>query len=197
VAAAKAEAVRAWLDDGDAPVAKAVVFSQWPGALIALRSRLAKAGIAAALWCSADGHAACRQAVQQWQQDGPCRVLLVADAGAGALELARPDAQVLHLDRPWNPRMLTRRFGRVHRRGKVHLVPVLHLVAEGSFEEGALQVLADRNDPLPDLLDANAAEGFVQGDQLVQWLADLGAVLAIASPSAPSPSPAPAGPAGD
>ena len=84
VAAAKAEAVRAWLDDGDAPVAKAVVFSQWPAALQALRSRLAQAGIQAALCCADEGDAARRQAVRQWTQDSAVRVLLVADAQGAA-----------------------------------------------------------------------------------------------------------------
>lgn len=185
VLAAKADAVCAWLADAEAPVAKGVVFSQWPDAVRALQRLLARRGVGAVCHIADDGAAACRQAVQHWSQDEGCRLILVADPGASALELPARDAQVLHLDRPWNPRMLTRRFGRVHKRGKAHLVPVIHLVAEGSFEDGVLQVLADRREPLPDLLDGNAAEGFLQGDVLTQWLADLAAVLALATgPSA-------------
>ena len=107
-------------------------------------------------------------------------MLLVADAGSAALELHSPSAQLLHLDRPWNTRLLARRFGRVHRRGKAHLVPVTQLLLQGSFEERLFALQADRAEPLPDLLDANAAEAFLQGDALAQWQVDLAALLAVA-----------------
>jgi hypothetical protein len=178
VAEAKADAIRAFMDGGDAPVAKAVVFAQWPAALQAVQAQLAAAGIAAAAWRAADPEATRQAAVQRWQSDPACRVLLVAEPGSGALELRCPGAQVIHLDRPWNPRLLSRRFGRVHRRGKAHLVPVTQLLLEGSFEDAVFRVLADRREPpVADLLDANAGEGFVQGEACVQWLADLAAVL--------------------
>ena len=178
VAQAKAEALRALLDQGDAPVAKAVVFGQWPAALQVVQAELAAGGITATVW-RADEPAANRQAaVQRFQSDTACRVLLVADPGSGALELRCPGAQVVHLDRPWNPRLLSRRFGRVHRRGKAHLVPVTQLLLAGSFEDAAFTVLADRREPpVAELLDANPGEGFVQGDAAAQWLADLAAVL--------------------
>lgn len=178
VAEAKADALRALLDGGDAPVAKAVVFSQWPAALQAVQVQLAAAGIAAAIWHAADRESSRQAAVQRFQSDPACRVLLVAEPGSGALELRCPGAQVVHLDRPWNPRLLSRRFGRVHRRGKAHLVPVTQLLLEGSFEDAVFSVLAERREPpVADLLDANAGEGFVQGEACVQWLADLAAVL--------------------
>lgn len=178
VADAKADALRALLDGGDAPVAKAVVFSQWPTALQAVQQRLAAAGIATAFWQAADREASRQAEVQRFQTDPACRVLLLADPGSGALELRCPGAQVVHLDRPWNPRLLSRRFGRVHRRGKAHLVPVTQLLLEGSFEDAACSVLAERREPpVADLLDANAGEGFVQGEACLQWLADLAAVL--------------------
>lgn len=178
VAQAKADALRALLDGGDAPVTKAVVFGQWPAALQAVQAELAAAGITASVW-RADEPAATRQAaVQRFQSDAACRVLLVADPGSGALELRCPGAQVVHLDRPWNPRLLSRRFGRVHRRGKAHLVPVTQLLLAGSFEDASFTALADRREPpVAELLDANPGEGFVQGDAAAQWLADLAAVL--------------------
>jgi hypothetical protein len=178
VAEAKADAIRALLDGGDAPVAKAVVFGQWPAALQAVQAQLAAAGIGAAAWRAADPEAARQAAVQRFQSDPACRVLLVAEPGSGALELRCPGAQVIHLDRPWNPRLLSRRFGRVHRRGKAQLVPVTQLLLEGSFEGAVFGVLAERREPpVADLLDANAGEGFVQGEACMQWLADLAAVL--------------------
>lgn len=183
VAAAKAAALLQLLNAGDTPVAKAVVFGQWPAALDAVQAALEAAGVGCARWQAADGAAVRDAAVQRWQADAGCRLLLVADPGSTALDLRCPGAQVIHLDRPWNPRTLTRRFGRVHRRGKAHLVPVTQLLATPSFESALAQVLPERRDGVCETLDANAAEGFVQGEALVQLLAELGQVVA-ALPSA-------------
>jgi hypothetical protein len=178
IAAAKAEAVLALLNDADAPVAKLVVFSQWPAALDALQTALAVAGVGTARWSLRDAEGVRRAAATAFQSDPDCRLLLVADAASGALELHCPDAQVLHLDRPWNPRLLARRFGRVHRRGQAHLVPVTQLLVEGSFEHALHALQARRSEPMPDLLDAQAAEGFVQGEDLQRLQADLASLLA-------------------
>ena len=196
VSAAKAAALAARLDDGAAPVAKAVVFAQWPQALQALQAALARAGIAAALWSSAEAASAREAALQRFHDEAGCRVLLVADPGSGALELRVPQAQVLHLDRPWNPRVLSRRFGRVHRRGKAQLVPVTQLLLQGSFEDAVHQVIADRREPpVTDLLDALADEGFAQGAACAQWLGDLHEVLQRCA-GEPQASAASAGPTG-
>jgi hypothetical protein len=196
VSAAKAAALAARLDDGAAPVAKAVVFAQWPQALQALQAGLAQAGIAAALWSSAEAASAREAALQRFHDEAGCRVLLVADPGSGALELRVPQAQVLHLDRPWNPRVLSRRFGRVHRRGKAQLVPVTQLLLQGSFEDAVHQVIADRREPpVTDLLDALADEGFAQGAACAQWLGDLHEVLQRCA-GEPQASAASAGPTG-
>jgi hypothetical protein len=182
IAAAKAAAVLSVLTDADAPAAKLVVFSQWRAALDALRTHLADAGMGCAGWWATDPDTLRRSAAERFRSDPDCRVLLVADPGSSGLDLQATGAQVLHLDRPWNPRLLARRFGRVHRRGKAHLVPVTQLLAEGSVEDRLYMLMAERRDAVPDLLDANAAEGFLQGDELAQWLADLAAVLAAPSP---------------
>jgi hypothetical protein len=167
----------ALLNDADAPAAKLVVFSQWRAALDAC-THLADAGMGCAGWWATDPDTLRDGRPERFRSDPDCRVLLVADPGSSGAGPAGPGAQVLHLDRPWNPRLLARRFGRVHRRGKAHLVPVTQLLAEGSFEDRLYMLMAERRDAVPDLLDANAAEGFVQGDELAQWLADLAAVLA-------------------
>jgi hypothetical protein len=190
VAQAKAEALRMLLDGGDAPVAKVVVFGQWPAALQAVQAQLAAGGIGTATWQAADADGTRQAAAQRFQSDPGCRVLLVAEAGSGALELRCPGAQVVHLDRPWNPRLLSRRFGRVHRRGKAHLVPVTQLLLTDSFEDATFSVLAERREPaVAELLDANAGEGFVQGEACMQWLVDLAAVLQACGQGAPAVEP--------
>lgn len=182
VAAAKAAAVLAALGDKG----QAVVFSQWPHALDLLATALAAAGVAVARLSGQEDTATRAAALAHFQAGTGRRVLLVADTGSALLDLPStpaspvPPAAVVHLDRPWNPRLLSRRFARVHRRGKAHLVPVTHLVAAGSFEAGMLRVLADRREPVADWLDANAADGFLQGDELAQFMADLADVLGVA-----------------
>ena len=157
IAAGKAAAVLSVLTDADAPAAKLVVFSQWRAALEALGNQLADAGVASAGWWATDADTQRQAAAQRFKSDPACRVLLVADPGSSGLDLQATGAQVLHLDRPWNPRLLARRFGRVHRRGKAHLVPVTQLLAEGSIEDRLHLLMAERRDTVPDLLDANAA----------------------------------------
>ncbi len=178
VADAKAGAVQAVLAESAAPL---VVFSQWPQALAALQSRLAAVGVESALW-SADQPAAARQAAAQRFEQGQVKLLCVADPGSTALELRCPTARVLHLDLPWHPRGLARRFGRVHRRGKAHLVPVTQLLLDHSFEHALAQLQAGFDGPAVELLDANAAEGFVQGEALAAWRTQLQQVLALAAP---------------
>ncbi len=175
VAAAKADAVLALLAASAAPL---VVFSQWPGALAALQSHLQAAGVSCAQW-SAQDSAAARQAAAKRFDDGALRVLCVADPGSSALELHRADAAVLHLDLPWHPRTLSRRFGRVHRRGKAQLVPVWQLLLAGSFEQALAASAAQRPQPVTEWLDANAAEGFLQGEALAACLAGLAQVLQL------------------
>lgn len=176
IAAAKAAALRAWLDDADAPVAQAVVFSQWPDALDALAAALGDLPLAH--WRADDPQARRDAELARFRSDARCRLLLVADEGSGALDVRVPGAAVVQLDLPWNPRQAARRFGRVHRRGKACLVPAPTLVLDGSIE-AALQALAgERTEPVTEWLDANAAQGFVQGDEQSAWLADLQRVLA-------------------
>ncbi len=179
VAQAKAEAIGALLGQHQTGVPKAVVFAQGPQALRMVQAALGEAGIASVLCHGGDG-ATQRQAGQRrFRDDADCRVLLVADGG-GPLEPDLPAAQVVHLDRPWDAQVRARRFGRLHRRGTVQLVPVTQLLLQDSFEDAVERALgAPREQPVPELLDAGAQGGFVQDQALVQWLADLEAVLRL------------------
>jgi len=186
VAQLKARAVQAVLAEAETPL---VVFSQWPQALDALRAALADieadADLPVQVWRSSDALAVRQSAQRQFESGQGPRLLLVADPGSATLSLRCPDARVLHLDRPWNPGQLQRRFGHVHAPGLAHLVPVTQLLLDGSFEAGVFQCLAERPEPVCELLDADAADGFLQGADLRQWLADLAQVLTL---SVPGPS---------
>lgn len=181
VAAAKAQAVRELLGEGPAPL---VVFSQWSAALEQLQALLAEAGITAALWSSEHPAATRQAAARRFESGTDCPVLLVADAGSGALQLRCPGAQVLHLDRPWNPQVLDRRFACVHRRGMAHLVPVTQLLLEGSVEDALHGLMQGRQGVVTDWLDAQPTQGFLQGAEQSTFAADLQQVLAGAQGAA-------------
>jgi len=75
----------------------------------------------------------------------------------------------------------------VHRRGRAHLVPVWQLLLADSFEQALAAAAAQRPQPVTDWLDANAAEGFLQGEALAACLATLAQALKL-----PPPLPVPA-----
>lgn len=176
IAGAKADALRAGLESAAPASGKAVVFGQWPQALRAVAAQLAS--LEPVLWDPADTQAQRDAAVERFRGDPACRLLLVADGGP-ALDLRLPGVPVLHLDRPWHPRMLQRRFARVHRRGHAHLVPVTHLVLAGTLEQALAEQADARGDTIAELPDAQPGEGFLQGDALAAFGQDLGRLLAI------------------
>jgi hypothetical protein len=179
LAQAKARAVLAVLNEGAEPVDKLVVFSQWPGALRGLQGLLAEAGIGRARWSSDEPEARRRTAAQRFETDPACRVLLVADGG-GRLEVRCPQAQVLHLDRPWDPQVLPARVARVHGGDTSRLVPVTQVLAQASFEDRLFALQSGRTQAMTDLLEAQPASTFLQGAALAQWLSDLAQVLSDA-----------------
>lgn len=174
IAAAKADALRALLDDAAAPVARLVVFGQWTAALEALADLLAD--LQPALWTAEQPEAQRDAELQRFREQPSCRVLLVAD-GAGGLDIGPGALPVVHLDQPWHPRMRLRRFGRLYRRGQVHQVPVTQLVLGDSLE----QALADRADAraelATELFDAQSCDGFLEGDALQAFGRDLAQLL--------------------
>lgn len=178
VAAAKAEALRALVDTGTAGSSgKLVAFGQWPQALQAVAGQIG--ALQPALWNPAQPAAERQAALQRFRADPACRVLLVADGGSAPLDLGLDGLPVVHLDRPWHPRTLVRRFGRVHRRGQAHLVPVVHLVLAGSLEQRLADGADTRGDQPADLPDAQPGDGFLQGDALQAFGDDLARLLQL------------------
>ncbi|MFO1325813.1 MAG: C-terminal helicase domain-containing protein [Rubrivivax sp.] len=176
IAGAKADALRAWLEAAGPARPKAVAFGQWPQALRAVADHLAP--LQPALWDAAEPQALRDAAVERFRSDPACRLLLVSDGGS-VLDLRQPGLPVLHLDRPWNPRMLLRRFARVHRRGQAHLVPVAQLVLAGTLEQALADAGDARGELVAELPDAQPGDGFLQGDALAAFGQDLGRLLAI------------------
>lgn len=176
IAGAKADALRAHIESAGPARPKAVAFGQWPQALRAVADHLAP--LQPALCDPAEPQAQRDAAVARFRDDPACRLLLVADGGP-PLDLRLPGLPVLHLDRPWHPRMLLRRFARVHRRGQAHLVPVTHLVLAGTLEQRLAEAGDTRAEPVAELPDAQPGDGFLQGDALAAFGRDLGRLLEI------------------
>jgi hypothetical protein len=179
MAQAKAAAVLAVLNDGAAAVDKLVVFSQWPGALQGLHGLLAEAGVGRAHWRGDEPEDRRRAAARRFETEPSCRVLLVADGG-GRLDLRCPQAQVLHLDRPWDPQVLAARVGRVHGHDRSRLIAATQLLAQASFEDRLMALQSSRTQAMTDVLEAQPTSTFLQGPALAQWLGDLAQVLSDA-----------------
>ena len=67
------------------------------------------------------------------------------------------------MDLPWNPAVLERRIGRVHRMGQSRGVQVVNFVGQGSIEEGMLSVLAFKKSLFAGVLDGGLALLNVKG----------------------------------
>ncbi len=156
------------------PTAKAVVFSQWLGTHELIVRRLGP-GKGQRDW----GHVLFNglvpgdkrgALVERFHSDPRCRLFLSTDAGGVGLNLQHAAAVVVNMDLPWNPAVLEQRIGRVHRMGQSRGVQVVNFVGQGSIEEGMLSVLAFKSSLFAGVLDGGAAEIFLQGTRLSQFM---------------------------
>jgi superfamily II DNA or RNA helicase len=158
----------------EAPVAKAVVFSQWLGTHELIVRRLNNSEGTRA-W----GHVLFSGSVpgdkrgalvERFHTDPECRLFLSTDAGGVGLNLQHAAAVVVNMDMPWNPAVLEQRIGRVHRMGQSRGVQVVNFVGQGSIEEGMLSVLAFKKSLFAGVLDGGANEVFLQGTRLSKFM---------------------------
>lgn len=90
------------------------------------------------------------------------------------------------MDLPWNSAVLEQRIDRVYRIGQRRGVQVINLVAQGSIEDGMQSVLAFKRSLFDGVLDGGAADVFMHGTRLSQFMKSVGAATAAGS-SAPGP----------
>jgi Helicase conserved C-terminal domain/SNF2-related domain len=156
------------------PAAKAVVFSQWLGTHELIVRRLGN-GNSQRDW----GHVQFNgqvpgdkrgALVEQFHNEPDCRLFLSTDAGGVGLNLQHAAAVVVNMDLPWNPAILEQRIGRVHRMGQSRGVQVVNFVGQGSIEEGMLSVLAFKSSLFAGVLNGGAADIFLQGTRLSQFM---------------------------
>jgi hypothetical protein len=152
------------------PDAKVVVFSQWVRTHELIMRRLRSRGWGHVLFHGGVPAEQRPALVDRFHEDPACRVFLATDAGGVGLNLQHAAAAVVNMDLPWNPAVLEQRIGRVHRMGQKRSVQVVNFVAQGSIEEGMLQVLSFKKALFSGVLDGGPGEVFLQGTRLSKFM---------------------------
>jgi superfamily II DNA/RNA helicase len=107
--------------------------------------------------------------LRRFREDADCRLFLSTDAGGVGLNLQHASV-VVNLDQPWNPAVLEQRIGRVHRLGQHRPVRVVHLISQGTIEEGMLNLLGFKKAVFAGVLDGGQDEVFLGGTRLKQFM---------------------------
>ncbi|MFL6662995.1 MAG: DEAD/DEAH box helicase [Rhizobacter sp.] len=176
------------------PETKAVVFSQWVRTHELIVRRLQSRGWGYVLFHGGVPAGQRPALVDRFHEDANCRVFLSTDAGGVGLNLQHAAAVVVNMDVPWNPAVLEQRIGRVHRIGQARSVQVLNFVAQGSIEEGMLQVLSFKKSLFAGVLDGGPGDVFLQGTRLSKFMESVDRVTQAIGPAEPEEQPAPDAP---
>ena len=151
------------------PGVKAVVFSQW------LRMHeLMVRRIKDRTWDYVEFHGGVPsvkrgELIDRFRDDPNCRVFFSTDAGGVGLNLQHASV-VVNMDLPWNPAVLEQRIGRVHRMGQKQPVRVVNFVAQGTIEQGMLEVLRFKKSLFAGVLDGGDTEVFLGGSKLNKFM---------------------------
>lgn len=169
----KLEALKDTLDpiikNGD----KAIVFTQFAEMAKILFAELAALGYGPQM-IYGEIHALDRQrAVEQFNSDPLCKVIVMTEAGAYGLNL-QAASYVVHYDAPWSIAKLMQREDRAHRIGQTKPVTVYNLIAKETIDEYVIKVLHKKQKISVDLLrDADRLEEMGLADD------DIKAILRI------------------
>lgn len=120
------------------PAEKVLVFTAFRHTLEELASRVAAAGIPAAVYHGSLPRAEKEKAIAAFRDD--VGVLLSTESAGEGRNLQFCHVMV-NMDLPWNPMQIEQRLGRLHRVGQAHDVLLTNLVAKGTIEEQVLRVL--------------------------------------------------------
>ena len=149
--------------------AKAVIFSQWTRMHELLVRRLKGRDWEHVLFHGGVPSVKRKGLIDRFRDEPRCRVFLSTDAGGVGLNLQHANV-VFNLDLPWNPAVLEQRIGRVHRLGQRQPVRVVNFVAQGTIEEGMLQVLKFKRSLFAGVLDGGDKEVFLGGSRLNKFM---------------------------
>lgn len=157
------------------PDAKVVIFSQWLRSHELLVRCLERQRRKYVLFHGGIPGPRRKDLVARFKQESDCRIFLSTDAGGVGLNLQNASA-VFNMDQPWNPAVLEQRIGRVHRLGQRRPVNVMHFVAQGSIEQGMLDVLKFKKSLFSGVLDGGQDEVFLGGTRLKKFMESVEAV---------------------
>ncbi len=148
---------------------KVVIFSQWVRMHELVVNRIKQKHWQHVLFYGGVPGPKRKHLVQRFKDDPDCRLFLATDAGGVGLNLQNASA-VVNLDLPWNPAVLEQRIGRVHRLGQRRPVRVVHLISQGTIEEGMLGILGFKSAMLAGVLDGGQDEVFLGGTRLKRFM---------------------------
>jgi len=181
----KADELATMLDEVlEDPGAKVVVFSQWLRMHELISRRLDKRALRHVLFHGGVPSPKRKDLVNRFRKDPACRLFLSTDAGGVGLNLQHASI-VANMDLPWNPAVLEQRIGRVHRLGQNRPVRVVHFIAEGTIEQGMLELLRFKSSMFAGVLDGGKSDVFLGGTRLKKFMDTV--ETAVKAPSSPSP----------
>jgi superfamily II DNA or RNA helicase len=148
---------------------KVVIFSQWLRMHELLVRQLKERGWGHVVFHGGVPGAKRKDLIDRFRDDPNCRLFLSTDAGGTGLNLQHATV-VFNMDLPWNPAVLEQRVGRVHRLGQARPVRVVNFVAQGTIEEGMLQVLQFKRSLFAGVLDGGEKDVFLGGSRLNKFM---------------------------
>jgi superfamily II DNA or RNA helicase len=151
------------------PDRKVVVFSQWVRTHELIERRLKKLKLGHVMFNGRVPGAARKSLIDRFRDEPGCRAFLSTDAGGVGLNLQHASA-VVNMDLPWNPAVLEQRIGRVHRLGQTRPVQVFNFIAQGTIEEGMLDVIKFKRSMFAGVLDGGEKEVFLGGSRLKKFI---------------------------
>ena len=167
------------------PNAKVVIFSQWVRMHELVVRRLESRKWDHVMFYGGVPGPRRKNLIKRFREDPGCRLFLSTDAGGVGLNLQHANA-VVNLDQPWNPAVLEQRIGRVHRLGQHQPVRVVHLIAQGTIEEGMLAILGFKTAMFAGVLDGGKDEVFLGGSRLKRFLESVETATGSIPPSMPT-----------
>jgi HJR/Mrr/RecB family endonuclease len=158
-ASAKMEDLTERLDELAAEGHKAVVFTQYTSAESGARRIADRLQRFSPLLLTGDMSPAARsRAVDRFQQEEGCPVLIVSiQAGGQGLNLQRA-AYVFHFDRWWNPAVERQAEDRVHRMGQTQPVHVYRYIMQDTIEERMHELLKRKTRLFEQIVDETSLD---------------------------------------
>ena len=124
------------------PETRILIFSEWEPMLLRVRKLCEQRGIAFAWHVDSQSVQERLLEIRRFKNEVSCRLFLSTDAG-GSYTFSSVGI-VINLDIPWSPSRLEHRIAHAWKRGQIHNVTVVNLVAEESIESRLMEMLARR-----------------------------------------------------